>query len=487
MVGGLVSAAFDAYGPQWECKCAVILDKPHGPPVLATTETAVQPIYTDTHWAYLVSKTSPLRKEVFLLDTWPSASMDREAEAAIAKYKQAPKELHRIAVARQRGVWECGPLGAYLFRAILFLTADELKRHLLELPETSVLISETKRQWLNASAYYNGEKVITPEVVNLVDDDVSMQLPQLAVPPGVVAECTLHTDGDRGEEANEVTDVAKHAFHAETAAAALAPATVSDVDTVAHQSEPRKRDTTDKPDHVLGIQPVFLALIADTPLRDCEAVECLREKGFYKSSKNVEARIMSGKFMPLEKKLAKGEVPLVRLVCTANCKYLFLKKGDFMDVEVLALRRFENFVDIFAHYCQRLLPPHVNGMKRNMSYTMESGPLLLHQIYFFAAPKPWPFRGEMSAQPVGMELGKIVAKHAAAAEADASQLPTVRKRKHAVASTVDNQNGVSKPAAAKKARGITRFSTKQLAAKLGSEAPENAGRQVLLDKLAELL
>ena len=130
---------------------------------------------------------------------------------------------------------------------------------------------------------------------------------------------------------------------------------------------------------------------------------------------------------------------------------------------------------------------------------MDSGPLVLHRIYSFAAPKPWPCMGKMKTQPIGLELGKILVKHAGLADAHVSQHTLGRKRK--LPALVEDQtqeatpqgkrerlddDAVSGPEPAKRAREASRFSTTQLKRKLGDKAPENAKREQLLEMLVNV-
>ena len=85
--------------------------------------------------------------------------------------------------------------------------------------------------------------------------------------------------------------------HLETSAAAIMPADKKcSVGPIIPHLESQQAANSGEPGHVLRVRLEFLALILDAPLRECTHVESLRERRYYKSSKDVGARLMNRKF-----------------------------------------------------------------------------------------------------------------------------------------------------------------------------------------------
>ena len=154
----------------------------------------------------------------------------------------------------------------------------------------------------------------------------------------------------------------------------------------------------------LRIQAHELALLLRKPLRP--VAEEVVENGFYQGRKKVTIRLRSKSSDLL------GSSGVLRFTCTSTVKFLGLVAGDQVDVAYSGITHYESFKHVCASIGDEVLPSYTSFKGRFHDFSGDLGALRLHQLYPYAAPKPWP-ADKLYTTVIAFKLNPETCEHAA--------------------------------------------------------------------------
>jgi hypothetical protein len=151
---------------------------------------------------------------------------------------------------------------------------------------------------------------------------------------------------------------------------------------------------------MLKMRPKWMALVLSEPITPVANITSLRDKGYYLGAKSIEVRMWSKSLSNLAPKSS------VRLKCSEDAQWLGLGRGDTVDVEVLSVSREPNFMMLCSKHVADAMPRHASRIGQEVKHSIASAAEAYHQIYWYAAAKPWPCTEQMGEGALAIKLGR---------------------------------------------------------------------------------